>query len=279
MSSLAAVLLDMSSLYSAFSAFRCSVASATAVSKDLMPASRALISSVVVSMPSLASAITVDKSSIDRCSSFCLSSAVSNCLAQYSFLSSSSVCSFFSVPTSSSTSWMTFSKPTLRPRKASEMKSKPRRPAPRGARARAAAKSSLACERIEAAVTCTCMKLSPGLGKVFLNKSSASSSLRILTVSANATISWARVFFSSSWIFSFSSQFFSRSAAKALSCSRPSAVSSTSFFISAMRMPTSDDRASFSSIVFDNAATSFFLAAMRLSCSLTAASSVATKSC
>merc|ERR1740117_2069082 len=59
-------------------------------------------------------------------------------------------------------------------------------------------------------VRCTCKKLEPAPGSVFLNKSSASSSFRILIVSAKATTSWARIFFSSSWMPVFSAQIFSK---------------------------------------------------------------------
>merc|ERR1719321_860946 len=66
-------------------------------------------------MPSLSAAMAVSRSAIVFSSSFFLSSAVSNCVAQYSFFSSSSTCSFFRVSTISSIILITFSKPIFLP--------------------------------------------------------------------------------------------------------------------------------------------------------------------
>mmetsp|Transcript_76938 Transcript_76938/g.193507 ORF Transcript_76938/g.193507 Transcript_76938/m.193507 type:complete len:212 (-) Transcript_76938:481-1116(-) len=125
------------------------------------------------------------------------------------------------------------------------------------------------------AVVCICKKLAMALGKVFLKISRASSSLRILMVSAKATISCARIFFSSSWTAALDAQFFSKSFKKALSSNKASEESPRSFFIDAISTPSRPTRSSFSSMAFDNAPTSFFLAFMRSSYVLTAASSVA----
>mmetsp|Transcript_30451 Transcript_30451/g.87850 ORF Transcript_30451/g.87850 Transcript_30451/m.87850 type:complete len:369 (+) Transcript_30451:521-1627(+) len=271
--SLAALFAAIVSLYSAFSALRCSVASATLLSKALIPAFNALISSVRVAMPSFASSITVSKSEIDRSNVFFLSSATSNSLPQYSFLLSSSTCSVFSVATSSSTSLMTFSNPPFCPCKAKLMKSRRSRPTPARAREAAFIKTCRACSLMAALVTWTCMKLALELGKVLLNNSSASSSLRILIVSAKATISCARIFCSSSCTAFLEPQFFSRSARNFLSSSRPSATSSRSFFMAAMETPNSAILSSFSSMDLDSAAISFFLDAISPSKDFTDSSS------
>mmetsp|Transcript_102993 Transcript_102993/g.296582 ORF Transcript_102993/g.296582 Transcript_102993/m.296582 type:complete len:231 (-) Transcript_102993:568-1260(-) len=228
-----------------------------------MPASSVLISSARVATRSLVSAIIVSRSSTERSSSLCLSSAMSSCWPQYSCLCRSSACSCSNVAMSSSIIFRTLSKPILRPRRAKEMKSKRSRLMPRGMRELAFASISRACARMEAEVTCICTKLAVGLGSVFLKSSSASSSFKILIVSDRATTSWARTCFSSSWTLALESQFFSRSAATALSCSRVAAVSPRSFFMLAISTPTSATRASFVSIDCDNAATSFFLEATR----------------
>merc|ERR1719356_1414080 len=112
----AAVSAAINALNSWFSSLRCSVASTTDSSSSLMPFSKALISSVKVSIASFAFAIAVSASFSARSRDFFLSSARSNCFSQYSFLSLSSCCSCFSSATKSSHMRMTLSNiPWLRP--------------------------------------------------------------------------------------------------------------------------------------------------------------------
>mmetsp|Transcript_40003 Transcript_40003/g.103550 ORF Transcript_40003/g.103550 Transcript_40003/m.103550 type:complete len:207 (+) Transcript_40003:344-964(+) len=186
----------MSSLYSAFSAFLCSVASATVLSKALMPASKAAISWMSVSMPCLAFSMAVPASATVRSKAFFLSSAVSNCAAQYSCLCASSSCSCFSMATMSSHILMTLSKP---PAERARLPLRVR--ASRSSCGRSWASALLRMKRImprararcTEALTLTCTRLAPALGKVFLKRSSASSSFSTLMVSARATSSSARV--------------------------------------------------------------------------------------
>mmetsp|Transcript_73644 Transcript_73644/g.213332 ORF Transcript_73644/g.213332 Transcript_73644/m.213332 type:complete len:230 (+) Transcript_73644:848-1537(+) len=226
-----------------------------------MPATSADISDSKVEMLSFASSMTVSTSAIERSRPFILSSAASSSCAQYSFFSSSSACSFFNVATSSSTSLITFSNPAFLPCKASAIKSNWCLLLC-GARARASVKIAFAWARMDEAVTRNCKKLAPGLGKVALKRSSASSSLSNLIVSASATVSCARILFSSSWTLALESQFFSMSARNALSCSKASTVSPRSFFIVEICTPNSADLWSFPSMDFDTAATSFSLEAI-----------------
>mmetsp|Transcript_15661 Transcript_15661/g.36020 ORF Transcript_15661/g.36020 Transcript_15661/m.36020 type:complete len:217 (-) Transcript_15661:528-1178(-) len=191
-------------------------------------------------------------------SSFCLSSVKSNCVSQFSFLLSSSVCSFFKVATKSSMSPNTLSKLTFLPVRASAKKSTSGRCEPR-----TRASSANALDLRTEAVSANWIKL--GLGRVFLKSSRASSSLRILMVSEIATSSSLRSFS----IFSHSAflvpQFFSRSARNALSSASASVVSSKSLPISAILTAMLPKRTDFSSIAFVLAAISFFLAATRAS--------------
>merc|ERR1719375_135760 len=82
--------------------------------------------------------------------------------------------------------------------------------------------------RTESRVTLICTKL---LGNVFLNNSRASSSFRILMVSARATSSSDRILQISAHSFLFVAQFLSRSARNFLSSISPSCESVRSFFI------------------------------------------------
>mmetsp|Transcript_17220 Transcript_17220/g.53922 ORF Transcript_17220/g.53922 Transcript_17220/m.53922 type:complete len:206 (-) Transcript_17220:787-1404(-) len=166
-------------------------------------------------------------------SSFFLSSIWSNWIAQYSFLASSSDCSFFSTSTMSSHILMTLSKVpwlmALRPLRASTRKSKPACPwAP--AFCRALRTIANARTRNEAALASTCTKLALALGRVFLKSSRASSSLSTLMVSARATSSSARVFCRASHSAVFVEQLFSSPARNFLSSAKEAAVSERSSF-------------------------------------------------
>mmetsp|Transcript_93782 Transcript_93782/g.252791 ORF Transcript_93782/g.252791 Transcript_93782/m.252791 type:complete len:200 (+) Transcript_93782:68-667(+) len=197
----------MVDLYSSFSALRWSVALMTDLSRALMPAARAASSSVVVSMKAFVSSMAFSKSEMSRSSSFFLSSAASISFSQYTFLPSSSTCSLPSSVTISSTIASTLSKLTFLPRKTKEMKSKRLSGLPRSA--------FMARRRTSLPRWATCK--SEGLGNAFLKRSSASSSLRILMVSAIASVSSARVFFTTSYSAVLVAQFLSKSARNFLS--------------------------------------------------------------
>mmetsp|Transcript_67736 Transcript_67736/g.191972 ORF Transcript_67736/g.191972 Transcript_67736/m.191972 type:complete len:240 (-) Transcript_67736:841-1560(-) len=232
----------MRSLNSAFSALRCSVASATDLSNALMPASSVAISSERVAIPSSAAAIEWSSFATVRSRAFFLSSEMSSCLPQYSFLLSSSCCSLFRLATMSSIIFMTLSKPPLLraffPDSASARRSscaRSRRPkAPCALRMAARAR-----ERIANLLVRTCTKLALALGSVFLKSSSASSSLSSLIVSARATSSSERVFDRSSHSADFVAQPLLSSARKFLSSSRDSSVSVRSSFICTTFTPSS----------------------------------------
>mmetsp|Transcript_67745 Transcript_67745/g.192004 ORF Transcript_67745/g.192004 Transcript_67745/m.192004 type:complete len:256 (-) Transcript_67745:669-1436(-) len=217
-------------------------------------------------MPSSESAIACSDFPTARSSAFFLSSDASNWAAQYSFFWSSCCCSFFRFATISSTMAMTFSKPpwvkAFLPLSASTRRSSPARSRlsePCRAR-RIAARAS---ERMAEALVLTCTKLALGLGRVFLNNSRASSSLRSLMVSASARSSSARVFDRSSHSAFFVSQPFFSSARNFLSSARASSVSDRSSFIWAIFTPSSPIRVSFSWMDAVKAATSLVLAAIR----------------
>mmetsp|Transcript_57430 Transcript_57430/g.170910 ORF Transcript_57430/g.170910 Transcript_57430/m.170910 type:complete len:288 (-) Transcript_57430:456-1319(-) len=270
----------MSSLYSVFSAFLCSVASATYLSREAIPASSLAISSFVVPIASVVVAMAVSWSATLRSSAFFLSSERSNWVPQYSFLLSSSNCSFLSTSTMSSIIPTIFSKPpwvrAFLPLSASTRRSNPARclrledvcilrSVPR------------ARERREAAVTSSCTKLA-ALGKVFLKSSRASSSFKTLMVSASATSSSARVFERSSHSLSFLAQLASRFPRNFLSSARVAWVSSRSSFICTTSTPTSPICSDLVSMDCVSAPTSLVLAAMSSSKDLIAASSVAVAS-
>mmetsp|Transcript_93783 Transcript_93783/g.252795 ORF Transcript_93783/g.252795 Transcript_93783/m.252795 type:complete len:200 (+) Transcript_93783:68-667(+) len=197
----------MVDLYSSFSALRWSVALMTDLSRALMPAARAASSSVVVSMKAFVSSMAFSKSEMSRSSSFFLSSAASISFSQYTFLPSSSTCSLPSSVTISSIIANTLSKLTFLPRRAKEIKSKRLSWLPRSA--------LMAMWRTSLSLTVTCK--SEELGKVVLKSSSASSSFKILMVSAIARVSSARVFFTTSYSAVLVAQFLSKSARNFLS--------------------------------------------------------------
>mmetsp|Transcript_16897 Transcript_16897/g.46663 ORF Transcript_16897/g.46663 Transcript_16897/m.46663 type:complete len:200 (-) Transcript_16897:442-1041(-) len=199
----------MVDLYSSFSALRWSVALMTDLSRALMPAARAASSSVVVSMKAFVSSMAFSKSKVSKSSSFFLSSLASISFWQYTCLSSSSTCSLPSSVTISSIMDSTLSKLTFLPRRAREMKSKRLSWLPRSA--------LMAMWRTSLSLRVTCK--SEELGKVVLKSSSASSSFKILMVSAIARVSSARVFFTTSYSASLLAQLLSKSARNFLSSS------------------------------------------------------------
>mmetsp|Transcript_18417 Transcript_18417/g.43283 ORF Transcript_18417/g.43283 Transcript_18417/m.43283 type:complete len:241 (-) Transcript_18417:756-1478(-) len=236
------------------------VASATDLSRALMPASKAAISSASVAKDPSISAIAVSESEIDNSNSFFLSSELSNLDKQYSFLLSSADCSFLRFATISSIIEITLSKPIFLPLRANSMRSS----AGCGADPRFAALSAAsACARCVAAVTSTCTKLALAEGSVFLKSSNASSSLRTLMVSASAANSSVRKRTTSSHSFVFVSQPYFNSAKNLVSAASDSFVSSRSFSISAFSVPRAPTRSSLSSICPLSAATSFFFAAIK----------------
>mmetsp|Transcript_11794 Transcript_11794/g.35290 ORF Transcript_11794/g.35290 Transcript_11794/m.35290 type:complete len:254 (-) Transcript_11794:780-1541(-) len=250
----------MSSLYSSFSFFRCSVASATDLSSSTMPAFSAAISSVSVAMSSFAFSMLVSLSEIARDRDFFLSSARSNCSRQYSFLWSSLACSAFRVAIISSTMAMTFSKPIFLPRRANAMRSRWTRRGPLVLRA--FSNSARARARTVAAVVRTSTKLAAALGRVFLKSSRASSSLRSLMVSANARSSSPRVFSLISHSFFFFAQLSSRLARNSLSAISASSVSPRSPCICTTETPSSPTRSIFVSMAAESTLISFFFAAI-----------------
>mmetsp|Transcript_78993 Transcript_78993/g.198508 ORF Transcript_78993/g.198508 Transcript_78993/m.198508 type:complete len:206 (-) Transcript_78993:919-1536(-) len=167
----------------------------TDLSKALMPFSKAASSSVRVAMASVEDSMAFSASVIVCSRPFLRSSAESSWMPQYSFLSSSSDCSFFKTSNILSIIFTTLSNcpADLLPESASVIKSKLTWSWLTDARL-AVAITSRARSRILDAVFSICTKLEPALGNVFLKRSSASSSFRILMVSAMATSSSARVF-------------------------------------------------------------------------------------
>mmetsp|Transcript_95725 Transcript_95725/g.189757 ORF Transcript_95725/g.189757 Transcript_95725/m.189757 type:complete len:435 (-) Transcript_95725:252-1556(-) len=271
----AAVSAAMSSLNATFSALRFSVASATDLSKALIPSTRAAISSVKVSIIPLVSSRAAPRSSTLRSKDFCLSSVASNSDSQYTFFSSSAFCSSARIATISSIIPITLSNvPPDLPCNARAMKSR------RGSGillfALAACKTAIARRFRFWALSLVCRK--EALGSVFLNKSRASSSLRILMVSAIASNSSARVLVLSAHSASFVEQPFASSAKNFLSSARAFAVSSISSFISVISRPTCATRSNFDSMAAVFASSSLVLASIKSANVLIASSSVAVTS-
>mmetsp|Transcript_52934 Transcript_52934/g.97708 ORF Transcript_52934/g.97708 Transcript_52934/m.97708 type:complete len:253 (-) Transcript_52934:772-1530(-) len=249
----------MSSMNSACSSWRTSVASATDLSRLSMPATRALISPAMVAIDSSKSAIVVSRPLIERSRPFFLSSDKSNWASQYSFLWSSSSCSAPRSLIMSSIILTTFSKVAFLPWSARAMKSNSGRAFPAWCLAFAiSAKARFFCEAV---FTFSCTKeLAPG--SVFLKSSSASSSERTLIVSANATCSSARIFMFASFSSVLVAQFVSKSFRNFVSSIRAFCVSLKSSFICTISTPSSPTRTVLVSIALVSASTSFVLAAM-----------------
>mmetsp|Transcript_6315 Transcript_6315/g.14456 ORF Transcript_6315/g.14456 Transcript_6315/m.14456 type:complete len:209 (+) Transcript_6315:638-1264(+) len=208
-----------------------------------MPALRSAISVVHSAMAPLSSSIAVVDTSIERSSSFAVSSDLSSSASQYFFFWSSPACSAFRFVIISSISLITFSKPCALPCSASITRSRaepPRRGEPRStasARARSARELSWICTR-----------LAEGAGNVFLNNSRASSALRTLMVSASASSSSARTLHRASHSAVLVAQPFCSSARYFLSSARVSFVSSRSLLSSATSTLSSPRRIISSSI-------------------------------
>mmetsp|Transcript_25624 Transcript_25624/g.65117 ORF Transcript_25624/g.65117 Transcript_25624/m.65117 type:complete len:252 (-) Transcript_25624:562-1317(-) len=248
----------MSALYSALSSLRCSVAPTTALSSERMPALSAAISSVRLTMAPSISPMAVTESESESSNSFFLSSDSSSLDSQYSFLLSSPVCSAFRLPTISSIMTRTFSKPTFLPCRARASKSS-------SGRFRRLAAAWIFCNAwalSAEAETWICMKLALALGKVFLKRSKAESSLRTLIVSPMATSSSARVFLTASHSAAFVEQPASNSALNFWSCASVSFVSSRSPATAAISTPRVPTRSILSSICCCNMDSSLFLATM-----------------
>mmetsp|Transcript_90277 Transcript_90277/g.255294 ORF Transcript_90277/g.255294 Transcript_90277/m.255294 type:complete len:225 (-) Transcript_90277:812-1486(-) len=222
-----------------------------------MAAFRSAISWVQVAIAALRSSMAVLETSIPRSSSFFWSSDLSSSVSQYSFLLSSSACSFLRFTIISSISLMTFSKPAVLPCMASSTRSIS------GPRLGAERSSRSAWARSVASPCWTCTKLDEAEGSVFLNSSSASSAFKASMVSDSATSSSARTLQRASHSAVFVAHPFSSSARNFSSCAFDSAVSSLSFFISAMDTASSPLLWSFVSIALVRALTSSVLAPMR----------------
>mmetsp|Transcript_36546 Transcript_36546/g.79761 ORF Transcript_36546/g.79761 Transcript_36546/m.79761 type:complete len:216 (-) Transcript_36546:755-1402(-) len=215
-------------------------------------------------MPSVAAAIAASSSDRVRSRPFFLSSVVSSCIRQYSFLLSSSTCSFLSKSTIPSIILTTFSKPPFLPLRAKAKRSR------RGRKERSTPRAALwtaakARARTAAVLPWICMKLAVGLGSVDLKRSRASSSLRTLIVSANAASSSLRVFMCSSNSEALVAQPLSNSARNFLSSSKAASVSLRSFLSSTISTATSPIFLVLSSMAAMRAETSLVLAAMRSS--------------
>mmetsp|Transcript_43558 Transcript_43558/g.68970 ORF Transcript_43558/g.68970 Transcript_43558/m.68970 type:complete len:298 (+) Transcript_43558:737-1630(+) len=270
MSSLAALSLASVSTASACSSFLCSVASATCLSRALMPSSSASISEASVAIPSFVSAIDLDKSDTANSNSFALSSVASIVVSQYSFFSSSEICSFLRSATISSIIVNTFSKLTFLPLSAREMRLR------RKSVVLLCSRTAKARDLIARPLSATWIKA--GVGSVFLNSSSASSSFRIFIVSAMAKTSSARILQRTAHSSSLVLQFFSKSFKKFASSTRLFDVSSKSSFCVTTATPSSPTFAIFVSISFVKALISFVFAATSPSKSLSASSSLAVAS-
>mmetsp|Transcript_4652 Transcript_4652/g.10529 ORF Transcript_4652/g.10529 Transcript_4652/m.10529 type:complete len:265 (+) Transcript_4652:35-829(+) len=261
MSSLAVESDAMSSANSACSAFRCSVASATDLSKATIPASKAFISSANATRPSSALAIAASACATLRSWPFLASSVTSSSLPQYSFLLSSSTCSFLSKSTIPSIILTTFSKPPFLPLRAKAKRSR------RGRKERSTPRAALwtaakARARTAAVLPWICMKLAVGLGSVDLKRSRASSSLRTLIVSANAASSSLRVFMCSSCSVALVMQPVFNSARNFLSSSKAASVSLSSSLSATISTANSPIFLVFASMAAMRADTSLVLAAM-----------------
>mmetsp|Transcript_17476 Transcript_17476/g.26410 ORF Transcript_17476/g.26410 Transcript_17476/m.26410 type:complete len:229 (-) Transcript_17476:31-717(-) len=146
-------------------------------------------------MASVDSSIEIWTSSMCLLKSFTLSSTESICFSQYSFFESSSTCSCLSKVTMSSIILRTLEKSTFFPDNASIKKSKAGLALEFFRELGSFFSTSRTWFRTWEPAFRTWMRL--GLGRVFLKRSRASSSLRILIVSWMATSSAARVFWRS----------------------------------------------------------------------------------
>mmetsp|Transcript_19773 Transcript_19773/g.57361 ORF Transcript_19773/g.57361 Transcript_19773/m.57361 type:complete len:356 (+) Transcript_19773:187-1254(+) len=227
-----------------------------------MLATRALMSSVSASTVPLASSMALERSATSAPRAFFSSSALSSSAAQNAFLSSSAACSLPSRATISSIMWETLSKDPLRPLSAMATR------ASLGSTWLALAGCSAARARPLSSPeeTSICSRLE--LGRAFLKRSRASSSLSMRMAAATAASSWDLI-----WDrFSHSDFRFKHddvtSAKNFLSCASDSLVSSRSALVDAISTPTSPSRRSFASMATVLAAICFCLAAPSASKSL-----------
>mmetsp|Transcript_25323 Transcript_25323/g.80494 ORF Transcript_25323/g.80494 Transcript_25323/m.80494 type:complete len:429 (-) Transcript_25323:188-1474(-) len=270
MSFLAAPFAAKRSVYSSCSFFLSSVASATCLSSALMPSIRPAMSSASAAMDPFASSMAVSRSTACWLRALCSSSDLSSSASQKAFFSSSAFCSLPSRATMSSIILTTLSKEPVLPRKARAMRLRRASLCPYFARADLI---TISVRRFTSAlVTLVCRNA--GLGNVLLKSSRASSSFKILMVSASATSSSARVLERSSHSACLVLQPVSRSARYFLSSRRALEVSSKSAFMASICTPTCPTRSSFDSIAFVFAFISFVFAAASASKSLMACSSV-----
>mmetsp|Transcript_24982 Transcript_24982/g.54906 ORF Transcript_24982/g.54906 Transcript_24982/m.54906 type:complete len:211 (-) Transcript_24982:832-1464(-) len=205
------------------SSLRCSVASAVALSNEAIPSSNDLISAFKFEIASLLLLIVCARFDKVCFRVFTLSSPLSNSALQYSRLESSSSCSFFKASFISSTILITFSKPFFLFAKVRLIKSRCGFPAA----ASILFNTANALERTCLSDTATCRRL----GNVFLNRSRASSSLRILIVSEIANNSSDRVCLISWYSLTLSSQSCPNCARYPSSAAKDFSVSSLSSFI------------------------------------------------
>mmetsp|Transcript_76663 Transcript_76663/g.119785 ORF Transcript_76663/g.119785 Transcript_76663/m.119785 type:complete len:297 (+) Transcript_76663:718-1608(+) len=254
MISFAALSFANVSTFSACSDFLSSVASATCLSSALIPSSSAAISEASVEMLSLRSSIALPRSDTVSSNSFRSSSFLSMVFSQYSFFSSSAVCSLPSKTTMSSIIFKTFSKLTFLPLRARLIKF-----SRKSFWAPLLAKAASACSFTCFAFVFNCNN--DGVGRVFLKSSSASSSLSSFTVSARANNSSARTLQRTAHSSSLVLQFFSKSFKKTSSAARLFAVSSRSSFWLARSTPSSPICAILLSIDLVRALISLVLAA------------------
>mmetsp|Transcript_74187 Transcript_74187/g.208264 ORF Transcript_74187/g.208264 Transcript_74187/m.208264 type:complete len:293 (-) Transcript_74187:685-1563(-) len=245
----------------ACSFLRFAVASWTSRSNAWMPATRAPIAARTSCKASFVSEMNVRTSLTLRSATFNSSSVLSISLLQNSFLSSSVCCSFFKSVTRASTLARTWSKPFFWPRRASSRKTM------RRSFLLAFFSTALAFFFADLPESSTCKKLAGGwfLASVFLKRSSASSSLNILTVSASATFSSANVLPKSCHSAFFCSHAALSCARNFLSSAKPSVVSSSSLATVAFCTASSPARPVFSSMAAVAAAISFRFATTRLS--------------
>mmetsp|Transcript_98424 Transcript_98424/g.195187 ORF Transcript_98424/g.195187 Transcript_98424/m.195187 type:complete len:267 (+) Transcript_98424:682-1482(+) len=243
-----------------------------------MPFVRVAISSVSVSMEPFISAMAVSESFRAWSVSFFLSSYLSSELVQYAFLASSSTCSFLRFATMASVMAIILSRPIFFPVSANAIRSISGRCGK--SLWCVAARCTLARARAlrAAVVSVICMKLASAPGSVFLNKSSASSLLRSLIVSARATSSSCRVF----WISAHSLFFFPHpspsSSRNLLSSPNDCCVSSRSFSLLAILRASMPRRPCCFSICAWSVSDSLVFAAISASYVFTESASVADES-
>mmetsp|Transcript_92716 Transcript_92716/g.240013 ORF Transcript_92716/g.240013 Transcript_92716/m.240013 type:complete len:259 (-) Transcript_92716:435-1211(-) len=224
------------------------------------------ISSFKEAMAPSPSEIAVSNSFFLRNIASVSSSDTSNSFVQYSFFLSSSTCSLPNWITNLSIISANLSKLVFLPCMANEMKSK------RESLRMSAPKTCLACRMTSLLDTCTCSN--EVLGRVFLKRSKASSSFKILMVSERATSSSDRVLDRAAHSSFFVAQFLPKSAKNLMSSAKPFFVSSRSSIMFTRSVLTLPRRAVFFSAASTRDLTSLFFAAQSFSKSSMASFSV-----